>query len=270
MADNIIGILAGVGHLPIDVAEGARAAGYKIVGVGVVPGIHPDFPGKCDVYLSTHVGKLAAIFKFLHEQNVKQVTLIGKVTKEILYSEGKVFPDWEATKLLFSLRNRNDDSIMLGIVERFGKEGIVVMNQLQFLQGLMPEVGIFSRRKPSKDEWEDMDYGLKVARQIGGLDIGQTVVVKKKAVIAVEAIEGTDACIRRAGGLAKETVVCKTAKPHQDKRFDVPCVGPDTIRSMIEAGSRGLVMEAGKTIFVNQEEAIALANEYSIVVAAKA
>ena len=267
--EKLLGVLAGVGHLPVDVVLGAKAAGYKVVVVAVVPGTHEDLPKVADVFYSINIGKIGKIYDALKENNVQEATMIGKVTKEVLYSDGLMVPDWQAVKLLFSLKDRHDDTIMNALVALTEKKGIKVMDQTLFLKALMPEPGVLSKRKPTAEEQADMDYGFDMAKKIGGLDIGQTVVVKNKAIMAVEAIEGTDACILRGGKLGKKVIVAKTAKPAQDNRFDMPSVGVQTIKSMIEAGAAGIVMEAGHTLLVERDKTLALADEHKITVVAK-
>lgn len=267
--EKILGILAGVGHLPVDVTLGAKAAGYYTVVVGVMPGLDKELEQASDYFYGTHIGKIGKIIEVLKKNKVTVVTMIGKVSKEILYSEGAIVPDWQAIKLLSSLPNRNDDTIMNALVAKLNSEGIEVMDQTVFLQALMPEPGILSERKPTPEEMADMEYGFAMAKEIGRLDIGQTVVVKNKAVIAVEAIEGTDACIVRSGALSKAVIVAKTAKPAQDNRFDMPSVGTKTIQSMITAGAAGIVIEAGRTLLVEREATLALANKHNITVVAK-
>ncbi|MDD3396187.1 MAG: UDP-2,3-diacylglucosamine diphosphatase LpxI [Acidaminococcaceae bacterium] len=264
-----LGILAGVGHLPVEVAKGARAEGYRVVAVGVVPGIDTELASVADVYLGTHIGKIGKIIDFLKDNKVTRVTMIGKVTKEILYSAGAIVPDWQAIKLLSSLPNRNDDTIMNALVAKLRSEGMEAMNQTLFLSHLMPAPGVFTRCQPTAEELADVEYGFAMAKEIGRLDIGQTVVVKHKAIIAVEAIEGTDACIVRSGLLSKDNIVAKTAKPQQDNRFDMPAVGLKTIQSMVQAGAKGIVMEAGRTLLVEKEQALALAEQHNIFVMAK-
>lgn len=267
--DKILGILAGVGHLPVDLVNGAKASGYKTVVVGVVPGLDRELSEVADVFYSTHIGKLGKILDILKDNKVQVATMIGKVTKEVLYSEGAIVPDWQAIKLFASLQDRHDDTIMQALVEKLTSRGIEVIDQTIFLKALMPAAGVLSKRKPTAEEMLDMEYGFDMAKKIGGLDIGQTVVVKNKAIMAVEAIEGTDKCILRGGSLGKNVIVAKTAKPAQDNRFDVPSVGVKTIESMIAAGAVGIVMEAGKTLLVEREEALALANQHNITVVAK-
>ena len=264
-----LGLLSGIGHLPVDVAQSAKAMGYRVVAIGVVPGVDPGLAASVDAYYDIHIGKLGKIINTLKKNNVTKVTMIGKVTKEILYSEGAIIPDFRAIKLLTSLPDRKDDTIMNAIVKELEEEKMAVMDQTLLIQPLLPAPGVLSKRKPTADELEDIEFGFQVAKEIGRLDIGQTVVVKNKAVMAVEAIEGTDACILRGGTLGKGVIVAKTAKPAQDNRFDMPSVGVRTIESMIAAGAAGIVMEAGRTLLVERERTLALADEHNMFVVAR-
>ena len=264
-----LGLLSGIGHLPVDVAQSAKAMGYRVVAIGVVPGVDQELAASVDAYYDIHIGKLGKIIDTLKKNNVSKVTMIGKVTKEILYSEGAIIPDFRAIKLLASLPDRKDDTIMSAIVKELENEKMQVMDQTLLIQPLLPAPGVLSKRKPTAEELEDIDFGFQVAKEIGRLDIGQTVVVKNKAVMAVEAIEGTDACILRGGTLGKGVIVAKTAKPAQDNRFDMPSVGTKTIESMIAAGAAGIVMEAGRTLLVERERTLALADEHNMFVVAR-
>lgn len=264
-----LGLLSGIGHLPVDVAQSAKAMGYRVVAIGVVPGVDPGLAASVDAYYDIHIGKLGKIINTLKKNQVTKVTMIGKVTKEILYSEGAIIPDFRAIKLLTSLPDRKDDTIMNAIVKELEEEKMAVMDQTLLIQPLLPAPGVLSKRKPTADELEDIEFGFQVAKEIGRLDIGQTVVVKNKAVMAVEAIEGTDACILRGGTLGKGVIVAKTAKPAQDNRFDMPSVGVRTIESMIAAGAAGIVMEAGRTLLVERERTLALADEHNMFVVAR-
>jgi DUF1009 family protein len=203
MMEKTLGVLAGVGHLPVDVVRGAKQAGYRTVAIALVPETHEDLPKEADVFYAINIGKVGKIFSTLKNEGVSEVTMIGKVTKEILYKGGILIPDWQAVKLLMSLPDRHDDTIMNALVAKLEETGIHVMDQTLFLKHIMPEEGVLSRRKPTDKEWEDMKYGFRMAKKIGGLDIGQTVVVKDMAIMAVEAIEGTDACIKRGGSLGR-------------------------------------------------------------------
>ena len=264
-----LGLLSGIGHLPVDVAQSAKAMGYRVVAIGVVPGVDPGLSASVDAYYDIHIGKLGKIINTLKKNQVTKVTMIGKVTKEILYSEGAIIPDFRAIKLLTSLPDRKDDTIMNAIVKELEEEKMAVMDQTLLIQPLLPAPGVLSKRKPTAEELEDIEFGFQVAKEIGRLDIGQTVVVKNKAVMAVEAIEGTDACILRGGTLGKGVIVAKTAKPAQDNRFDMPSVGMRTIESMIAAGAAGIVMEAGRTLLVERERTLALADEHDMFVVAR-
>lgn len=263
-----IGLLAGVGRLPVEFARAARGMGFTVVAVALLPGVDRDLAAAADRYHEISVGRLDAVIAALKAEGVGQVTMLGKVTKELMFN-GQVQLDDRIKRLLAGLKDHSDDTLMLGFVRELAAEGISALDQTALIRALMPAPGILSQRKPTAVEQADMEFGLRMAREIGRLDIGQTVVVKDQAVLAVEAIEGTDACIRRGGVLGRGgAVVAKAAKPQQDQRFDVPGVGPDTIRAMIESGASALVMEAGKVLLVNKEEVLALAGQHSITVVA--
>ncbi|MDR2005872.1 MAG: UDP-2,3-diacylglucosamine diphosphatase LpxI [Acidaminococcales bacterium] len=264
-----IGLLAGIGFLPVDFARAARGMGFHVAAIGLVPGVEPVLPENVDKYFPISAGKINKIIKTLKKEGVTKAVMLGKVSKEVLYKGFGL--DFRAVRLLLSLPNRNDDTIMLAIVAELEKEGIKVMEQTQLLSILTPPAGVLSRRAPTDEEIKDIDYGFKMALAAGQLDIGQTVVVKNQAIMAVEAIEGTDACIKRGGILGGEgVVVAKTAKPGQDFRFDMPSIGLDTIKSMVDAGAKTLVVEAGRTLFVQKEEALRLADKYGIAIVARA
>ena len=263
-----VGLLAGVGKLPVEFMRAAKQLGHEVVVIAVVSDVEPELAAEADAYYEINVAKLDKVIKTLKKNGVAKVTMIGKVTKEILF-KGLKFPDWRAIKLLAKLRNRKDDTIMLAIVEELAKDGLEVVDQTLYLKPLMPSCGVLSRRKPTASEEDDIRFGFVTAKAMGGMDIGQTVVVKHKAVMAVEAIEGTDACIRRGGALGREkSVVVKVANPNQDPRFDVPAVGKQTILSMIESHCNVLAMEAGRTLFVEQDEVLDLANRHDICICA--
>ena len=262
-----LGLLAGIGHLPVDVAKSAKKLGYNVAAIAVVPETDPELPANADVFYDINVGKLGKIIKTLKQHNVKNVTMIGKVTKEVLYKNGAIVPDLTAIRLLASLPDRKDDTIMNALVKLVEGEGMHVMDQSELIKPLLPEPGVLTKRKPTEQEWEDMRFGFRMAKELGRLDIGQNVVAKNRAVMALEAIEGTDACILRGGFLGKGgVIVAKTAKPAQDKRFDIPSVGTDTLTSMIHAGASGIVIEAGRTLLVDRERTLAMADEKGITV----
>ena len=262
-----LGLLAGIGHLPVDVAQSAKKLGYKVVAIAVVADTDPELPENADVFYTINVGKVGKILQTLKQHDVKNVTMIGKVTKEVLYKNGVMIPDLTTLRVLASLPDRKDDTIMNAIVKLIEDKGMHVMDQTVLIQPLLPEPGVLTKRKPTEQEWEDMRFGFRMAKELGRLDIGQTVVVKNRAVMALEAIEGTDACILRGGFLGKGgVVVAKTAKPAQDNRFDMPSVGTTTLTSMIHAGATGIVIEAGRTLLVDRKRTLAMAEEKGITI----
>lgn len=261
-----IGLLAGVGRLPVEFARAASGMGITVIAVGVVPGVEAELAETAAKMYSIGAGELDKIIATLVEEGVAEVAMIGKVTKELMFG-GAVALDNRMQRLLAGLPDRSDDTIMLGVVKELAAAGIGVLDQTALIRQLMPGPGVLSRRQPTEAELADMEFGVAMAKQIGALDIGQTVVVKNRAVMAVEAIEGTDACIRRGAALGRGGVtVAKVAKPNQDLRFDVPSVGPDTIRAMVEGGAAALVIEAGKTLMVDRRNSLALADEHNITI----
>ena len=264
-----LGLLAGIGHLPVDVAQSAKKLGYKVVAIAVVADTDPELPENADVFYTINVGKVGKILQTLKRHDVKNVTMIGKVTKEVLYKNGVVVPDLTTIRVLASLPGRKDDTIMNAIVKLIEDAGMHVMDQTALIRPLLPEPGVLTKRSPTEQEWEDMRFGFRMAKELGRLDVGQTVVVKNRAVMALEAIEGTDACILRGGFLGKGgVIVAKTAKPAQDKRFDMPSVGTTTLTSMVHAGATGIVIEAGRTLLVDRKRTLAMAEEKGITIVA--
>lgn len=265
-----VGLLAGIGTLPGEFLDAAHLQGYRVICIAVIPGTDPELKEKADVYYEISAFKLNKIIKTLVKENVKEVTLLGKVTKEWLYKD-HVMPDLRAIRLLNYLRKQNfkDDTITLAIVDELKKDGISVLDQTKYLKPLMPGPQVFTKKQPTKDQWEDIKFGFEAAKTIGAMDLGQTVVVKDRAVMAVEAIEGTDACIKRGGLLAREgAVVVKTAKPGQDSRFDVPAIGLTTLKSMLESKCTVLAIEAHRTLFAEKEKVLELAEREGIVILA--
>ena len=264
-----VGLIAGTGNLPVEFMRAAQHEGYEVVVISVVTDGAPELQAEADAYYQISVFKSDTVIKTFLKEGVTDVTMLGKVTKEHLYKKITTIPDMRTIKLLNRLRNRKDDTIMLAIVEELEKEGLAVADQTKYMRSLMPPVGVMTMRKPTEVEQLDIEFGFTLAKQMGALDIGQTVVVKEQAAMAIEAIEGTDECIKRGGALGREgAVVVKTAKPNQDVRFDVPAVGMKTLESMITGNCKVLAMEAKRTIFVEQEAVLQKANELGIVICA--
>lgn len=261
-----IGLLAGVGTLPVEFLQAVKAQGYEVVCIALIPGIDPRLKELADVYYDINMAKLNKVIKTLVHEGVKEVTMLGKVTKEWLF-KGLRPPDMRGLRFLNRLRNRKDDTIMLAIVAELAEDGISVLDQTKYLKPLMPGPQVFTKKQPTEAQLRDVAYGFCTAKLLGGMDIGQTVVVKNQAVMALEAIEGTDECIRRGGKLGRGgAVVVKTAKPKQDPRFDVPAVGLQTLHSMMESGCSVLAIEAYRTLFVERDAVIQEADRKGMVI----
>lgn len=261
-----LGLIAGNGDLPKAVAEEARTKGYEIIAVGLEPLAEQSLSSVVDEIRWINVGKLGEIINFLKKSGVKEAVMAGKVPKSLLY-KSRISPDLRAIKLLFSLKDKSDDSILLALAKELKKEGIALLNTTDFTSSLLTPEGILTKKGPTENEWKDIAFGWKMAKEIGRLDIGQTVVIKDQAVMAIEAIEGTDEAIKRGGTLAGGgAVVIKVSKPQQDMRFDVPVVGPDTLKSMLEVNARVLAVESGKSIIIGRERLVQEADEAGITI----
>jgi len=263
-----LGLIAGTGELPKAIASEAKKMGYRVIIIALKPLTDESLKPFADHFCEVNVGHLGGLIKVLKKFAIKEVVMAGKVTKEILYkSRGDIVPDLRAMKLLFSLKDRSDDSIMLGITRELEKEGMKILKTTAFTKDLLTPKGELTSRSPSKDEWKDIKFGWKIAKEIGKLDIGQTVVVKDMAVMSVEALEGTDETILRGGRLAEDgAVVIKVSKPEQDMRFDVPVVGIDTLHVMNKVHASILALEAERSIIIDREKFIQEADNLDIVV----
>ena len=263
-----LGILAGAGKLPVESARAAAQLGYEVYAVGLLAESDPQIAQFAKDFQFISVAQLEAILNYLKNNQIQKVTMIGKVTKELLFN-GAVQPDARMLQLIMSLPNRNDDTIMMAFVRELAKSGIQAFDQTKLIRKLMPRRGTITQREPTEQERQDMEFGFRIAKELGRFDVGQTVVVKNRAVMALEAIEGTDACIERGGKLAcGGAVVTKVSKPQQDNRFDVPTVGYRTIEQMAQVGASALAIEAGKTLLVEQAQMVALADAKGISIVA--
>jgi hypothetical protein len=263
-----IGLLAGNGNLPVKFAYAAVAAGNEVIAITLTPEAEVDeLKNVATKVYQISAGQLDKIINILKEEGISEVIMLGKVTKELLYQGIEL--DQRFMLLLSNLKEKNDDSIMLAIVKELESAGIKISDQTKYITELLPNKGLLTALKPDATTLADMEYGFKMAKEIGRLDIGQTVVVKDNAIMAVEAIEGTDQAILRGGKLGRgEVVVAKVSKPQQDFRFDIPAVGLDTLEKLIEVKAKGLVIEAKKTFIVDQEEFIKRANQAGITIMA--
>lgn len=261
-----LGLISGTGDLPKAVAAEARSQGLRVVAIALEPLADPALADYVDEILWINVGKLGEIIESLKRSGVREAVMAGKVPKELLY-KSRITPDLRAVKLLFTLRDRTDDAILLAITGELEREGITLRKTTDFCAPLLTPSGTLTKGRLTNGEEKDIAFGWRMAKEIGRLDIGQTVVVKNQAVMAVEAIEGTDETIRRGGfHAAGGAVVVKVAKPDQDLRFDVPVVGIATIHAMADVRARVLAVEAGATILLDRAGLIRAAETADIVV----
>lgn len=263
-----LGLITGMGNLPKAVALEAKKMGYKVVAIALQPPADESIKPFVDDFHKIRIGSFGGLISLLKKLSIKNAVMAGKVPKSILYAnKSSLIPDLKAVKLLFSIRNNSDDTILKAFVRELEKNGIEIHKTTDFTKSLLAPEGVLTRKKPNKDDLQDIDFGWDIAKQMGKLDIGQTVVIKNRAVMAIEAIEGTDEAIKRGGVLAgKDAVIIKVSKPKQDMRFDVPVVGIDTLNSMKKSGARVLAVESGKCILVEKDSFLKEANKSGIVV----
>jgi len=249
------------------VVEGAKQAGARMVVAAIREETDPSIEELADRVEWVGIGQLGRMIRFFKDEGVEKAIMAGQVKHVQIFS--RAVPDARMLKVLLRLPRRNTDSLIGAIATELQSEGIELINSTFFLQQHLPQSGTLTRRQPDKHEREDIEYGLEIAREIAGLDLGQTIVVRGKACVAIEAMEGTDEAIRRAGRLVnKRLTVVKLAKPNQDMRFDVPVVGVPTIETMVEAGATCLCITAGKTLMFDREAMIRLANDRKIAIVA--
>jgi UDP-2,3-diacylglucosamine hydrolase len=261
------GLIAGNGRFPFLVLEGARRAGVELSVAAIREETDPAIESAAERMVWVSLGQLGKMIRFFKREGVERAIMAGQVKHAQIFSGA--LPDLRMLKMLLRLPRRNTDALIGAVADELASEGIELIDSTFFLQDHLPQVGTLTRRAPEAREQGDIEYGLEVAREIARLDLGQTIVVRAKACVAIEAMEGTDATILRAGQLAKGRLsVVKIAKPDQDMRFDVPVVGVPTIQSMIEAGATCLCITAGKTLMFDREQMLKLADEQRIAVVA--
>lgn len=265
--DNKQGLIAGDGKLPVFLAENAKKNGFEVVAISLSGDNRNELKKYCSKVYSLAPGEVNKIKNVLHEENIKQLTFIGKVHKGLVLRRPRF--DSRAIEILKKSQRLNDDAIMLLIVDELESIGVTVLDQTIFIKNLMVPTGILGKYKPSEDQIQDVNYGFWLAKEMGKLDVGQSVVIKDKMIMAVEAIEGTDRCIERGCKYGKKNVVVvKVAKPTQDKRFDIPAFGLKTLKTMKKYGAKLIAVEAGETIMVDQQKTIEFADKNKIIVMA--
>jgi len=273
-----IGLIAGWGDYPLRVAQALRRQGYRVYCLGVVGEADPRLADLCDEFRFLGLAKFGTAIRYFKRRGITDATMAGKIHKVALFRRGgwlRYLPDLRTIRMFiphFLTRRKDcrDDTLLRAVVEEFASEGIRFAPATDYAPKLLLRQGQLTRRGPSVWQQKDIEFGWRLAKELGRLDVGQSVAVKDQAVLALEAIEGTDECIRRAGRLCKSGrfTVVKTAKPRQDMRFDVPTIGLGTLQTMVEAGAAVLAVEADRTIVLNESEVIDFANRNRLIIVA--
>ncbi len=282
--EDRLGLIAGNGRFPFLLLDAARAHGLTVVVAAIKEETDPEIEARAasDAKVLVHwlsLGELSRLIETFHAEGVGRAVMAGQVKHKQIFSA--IRPDWRLAKLLLSLRTRNTDMLLGAIARVLGDEGIELISSTQYLEPLLGKEGVLTRRAPNAVEAADIAYGRTVARGVAGFDLGQTVVIAAQACVAVEAMEGTDATIARAGELframddegaastlSRSLTVVKVAKPNQDMRFDVPVIGLATIKAMTAAGATCLSLDAGRTLIFDVEAVVEAANTANIAIIA--
>lgn len=256
-------MIAGAGEFPLLIARQAHEEGWSLPTVALSTQVATMLTPYCHTLVQYGPGQITKIIRVLQRHDVRQVVIVGKVQKQFLFDKPRL--DFRALRVLRQLRDYRDGALFQAIQHEFARAGIEIVEQTRLLGHLLTPVGILGARRPSAREWDDIRYGFAQAKQVVALDIGQTLVVRRRTVLAVEAVEGTDAAIRRGCRLGNRgAVVLKVSRPQQDARFDIPVVGPDTLREAIAGRARVLAVEAGSTFMLHRHEMVAAANAHRV------
>jgi UDP-2,3-diacylglucosamine hydrolase len=261
------GLIAGNGRFPFLVLEGARSQGIEMAVIALKEEASPELERIAKKLHWVGLGELGRTIELLHQEGVTRAVMAGQVKHNKIFS---IRPDWQFAKLIMSLPRKNTDSLIGAVAKVLEKEGIELVDSTAFLKPLVPGVGILTKRKPDAREAEDIEYGLGVARHIAAMDLGQTVVVRDRACVAIEAMEGTDETIERAARITggAELTVVKVSKPKQDMRFDVPVIGLPTVEVMKRCKATALAIDAHRTLLFDRAELIAAADAGGITIQA--
>jgi DUF1009 family protein len=264
MSENI-GLIAGKGQFPFLFAQAANKHGFQVIAVAHRGETDPELAALVHRLHWVYVGQLGKIIRILKKEGVSRAVMAGGISRGRLFREFR--PDLRALSLIRRVGAGKDDRLLRAVAEEMEREGIQIAPSTLFLDELFASSGQLSRRAPTAEEHQDIEFGYEIAKVIGRLDIGQCVVVRRGVVVALEAIEGTDETIRRGGRLAGPgAVVVKVSKPHQDLRFDVPAVGLDTIHTMVEVKAKVLAVDAGKSLIFNRDQMLKEADRAGIAI----
>lgn len=268
MGQNRIGLIAGNGKFPILFAQVAREKGAEVIAIAINEETEKDLARYVGKIYWLGVGELEKLFQVLLKEKLQSVVMAGQVKHKLLFDKNLKL-DAKMQELLDSVKDKKTDSLIGAVAKRLEAAGIKVLDSTTFLSDYLPEKGVLTSVSPDKKVLDDIAFGSEIARSIAGLDIGQTVVVKDRVVLAIESIEGTDEAIKRGAKYGKEgIVVIKVSKPNQDMRFDIPTIGPDTINLLRELKASCISIEAKKTLIIDKKETIKLANESGVAIIA--
>lgn len=269
-----LGLIAGEGNMPVYIARNASKRGYEVYVAGAKGNARAaDYKGICAEFKPLRLGQMGEAIRFFKDHEVQSVVMAGRVQHTSIFMN--LMPDKRGLAFLASLKSMQTKHILSRVIEEFAKEGLVFENSALFLEDFFPGKGVLSKRQPTEEEQKTIEYGFSIAKQIAALDIGLTCVVSQQAVIAVEGMEGTDRCIARAGELYKKSAekdvsvaVVKVARPNQDMRYDLPVIGKSTLKNVHKAGFHIVAFEAGKTLVMDLDEVVALADKLKLCLVA--
>lgn len=263
-----IGLISGSGKFPFLFAKAAKDKGFYVLSIAVRNNTNPGLRRFVDDIRWFKISEFRKILEFLNKEKITDVVMAGQIKPRTLFDK-EIFHDEDLRKLIIDLEDRRTDSVFGAIAHKLIESGIKLLDSTIFLEDYLPKKGILTPVEPTRGIWDEINFGFNIAKEIARLDIGQTVVVKDKAIVAVESMEGTDATIRRAGSIANRgCVVVKVSKPNQDMRFDIPVVGLKTIKNLLRIKAKCLAFEAGKTLLIDKERCIREARRYNLIIAA--
>jgi len=263
-----IGLIAGNRKFPLIFAEAAKKKGCSIVAIAIKGDTSPKLKKLVDKIYWIGLAEFQKMLDILKAESVEGVVMAGQVSPHRLFSK-EINKSEELKQILQSLKDKKTDTLFGAVAQKLEAAGLTLLDSTTFIEEYLPKKGILTKHQPDTQTWEDINFGLTLARAVAGLDIGQTVAVKSKAIVAVEAFEGTDNLIRRSGKIGQgRIVIVKVSKPKQDMRFDIPVIGLNTVKNLVKARVKCLAFEAGKTLFLDQEESVRLADKKGISIVA--
>ncbi|RKY23764.1 MAG: LpxI family protein [Planctomycetota bacterium] len=271
---DVLGLIAGEGRLPFLVADGAKQAGLKVICAGLADNANAKLADEVDVFYEVAIARPGSWIRKLRKHGVTKTIMVGRIAKGRIFTPWRILrylPDWRAIRIWYwrlRSKDKQNDTLLNALADELASGGIILENSTMYCKEYLATSGTMTKRQLDQSVKGDIEFGWQIVKKLGELDIGQAIAVKEKEVIAVEAIEGTAQMIERAGQLCKSGgwTLIKTSKPNQDMRFDVPCVGPDTIRGLAENGAKCLVVEAEKTIIIDKPETVKLADRLGITI----